>query len=60
MQLNTQTIAWIAVSLLILLVIAYISLPFITEGTTSIMTRFETVTSGGDWNPPASWGNTTN
>lgn len=56
MQLNTQTIAWIAVSLLILLVIAYISLPFITEGTTSIMTRFETVTSGGDWTPPSSWG----
>lgn len=55
MQNNTNTIAWVAISLFAALVIVFIALPAIENGTTNISERFETVTTGGDWEPPASW-----
>lgn len=55
MQLNSQTVLWMAIAAFIGLVLAFIFVPPLRESALSIMDRLTTVTSGGDWEPPASW-----
>lgn len=55
MQNNTNTIAWVAISLFVALIIIFIAKPYLENGTKNVSERFETVTTGGDWQPPSSW-----
>lgn len=55
MQTNTNTIAWVAIALFLALIIVFIVKPHLENGTTNISERFETVTTGGEWQPPSTW-----
>jgi len=55
MNKNTQEIAWVALALFFALVIAFTFYPSVEKGSKSTSDRLETVTTGGDWNPPSTW-----
>lgn len=55
MQTNTGTMKWVALTLFAGIMLATIFAPKLINGAEHTSTKYEQVTTGGDFTPPSAW-----